>query len=548
MADENTDLIDVSDIAREIDEAATVSPDDITEAANPLRVSVLPPHHSPLKERCAAAFLDTLLVLSGYGFCGMCYRAIAFGSAAGPFPLLGWHGLIFHGLYFFLVIVILLVLEGLFSTTPGKFLCGLSIRNVRGEAPSFRAILLRNALLPIDLVLAPFFISLAITELTTHHQRLGDLAARTVVIAQRRREKAQDVSYHLIASASGRLFAFLIDGGIVAAFVFGFALFLTPEERAGSQLLVLFSPLALFLFMTLPEALTTTTFGKWIFGYGILHEDGTRVSFASSTIRTLFRIIDTNPFGMIALFISRRRQRPGDVAAGTLVVRTKRMWKRALVLLLFPVVSALLVVAGSENRSNFLSHRFELNFLPSWSGSPLGLVRRGIRPQDTKLHVLDFTFMVGNAPRTPPVFSPGETISLTFDVHGSGRYEERAWLQEDLIVRYPDDRVALKLENIVEFQEQVEFEGPIELANSMRLPSDAPEGRYTLVITLRDKITERTINEQRFFYVAKSSRPSSLRPPLQPPLQPFERKPDAQVEERNVGPADALDEREGGDS
>ncbi|MDO8846843.1 MAG: RDD family protein [Coriobacteriia bacterium] len=64
--------------------------------------------------------------------------------------------------------------------------------------------------------------------------------------------------------------------------------------------------------------------GKRIAGIRVVREGGGRVSFGTSATRNLLRIVDALPsaylVGILAVLLSRQRQRVGDMAAGTVVV------------------------------------------------------------------------------------------------------------------------------------------------------------------------------------------------------------------------------------
>lgn len=68
--------------------------------------------------------------------------------------------------------------------------------------------------------------------------------------------------------------------------------------------------------------------GKRANGLRVVREDGGPVTFPISAARNVLRIIDILPgmylVGILAILVSRRNQRLGDLAAGTLVVRERR--------------------------------------------------------------------------------------------------------------------------------------------------------------------------------------------------------------------------------
>lgn len=68
--------------------------------------------------------------------------------------------------------------------------------------------------------------------------------------------------------------------------------------------------------------------GKLALGLRVIKEGGYPISFADSAIRNLVRVVDFLPFcygaGLFVMLINKNWQRLGDLAAGTLVVKTSR--------------------------------------------------------------------------------------------------------------------------------------------------------------------------------------------------------------------------------
>jgi uncharacterized RDD family membrane protein YckC len=70
--------------------------------------------------------------------------------------------------------------------TPGKRLLGIRVRRVGGAPPGWPEVLIRNLLrILVDLVAFLIPVGLVLMLLTRRHQRIGDLAAGTVVIRER---------------------------------------------------------------------------------------------------------------------------------------------------------------------------------------------------------------------------------------------------------------------------------------------------------------------------------------------------------------------------
>ena len=507
---ENTDLIDVSDIADKFEEEA---PEEESKSISAISEPPIEERAqagfmlASLKDRLAAALIDGMFLWCLYWFMMIAYRAVAFGQPEGPIPASGWHGLIFHGLYLLICFLYFFLLEGIFFATIGKVICRMSIRDASGGQASLGGIFMRNLLRPVDIILFPLAIGVVILEKTGWHQRFGDLVGKTVVIRKlgaARREYA--LSLDIIASASGRLGAFLIDLVFLAAFVFGYLLLLNPDEPLTSMLLLVFAPVAFFLYYFLLEALSSASAGKLIAGYVICHEDGTGLDASGAAIRTAARCFDMNLFGFLCVLLSLRKQRPGDLAAGTIVCRVQRQFKGLIGALVMAAVSLSMIFAGLGNRNNLLSDSFKVNFLPGIDLKMAGFAGVSTKPIGN-LTVGQFSFAAGSPDqkRKPSIFEPGEKVYLVFNIDGFAIEDGKAWIQEDLLVRYPDDSIGLKLENVIDFHETVTKEGPVELSNNIVLPANALPGRYTVTMTLRDKNSGRQLKEQRFFYVTPAA-------------------------------------------
>jgi uncharacterized RDD family membrane protein YckC len=81
------------------------------------------------------------------------------------------------------------VAEAICGQSIGKMFFGIRVVGPEGEPPSLRSIILRNILRVLDLAVAPLLLVL----LTPLRQRIGDLAAGTVVIATDVEEDRKEV-------------------------------------------------------------------------------------------------------------------------------------------------------------------------------------------------------------------------------------------------------------------------------------------------------------------------------------------------------------------
>jgi uncharacterized RDD family membrane protein YckC len=135
-----------------------------------------------------------------------------------------------------------------------------------------------------------------------------------------------------------RFLALAVDGLILSGiFLFiGLAVFqaLVMQGRFGVKgeepfpwyLWLAFS-VAAFVYFLVCEAQWSQTLGKRLFGLRVVRSDGGRVGYGAAFARTALRIIDFLPFAYlaaaIAVTLTPRKQRLGDLAAGTVVVRPR---------------------------------------------------------------------------------------------------------------------------------------------------------------------------------------------------------------------------------
>jgi uncharacterized RDD family membrane protein YckC len=108
----------------------------------------------------------------------------------------------------------------------------------------------------------------------------------------------------------------------------------------------LFWLVALIGYFVVFEALWGRTLGKLITGTIVIDHNGRAPGFAKAATRTLLRLIEVNPLligGLpagIALLVTKRHQRMGDLLAGTYVVRKKYLNRAATASALQPSAGA----------------------------------------------------------------------------------------------------------------------------------------------------------------------------------------------------------------
>ena len=130
-----------------------------------------------------------------------------------------------------------------------------------------------------------------------------------------------------------RCLAFLIDICIISAVTTAFE-YVTVSFRAFQQdlgfgILILFYFVAWFFYGILCEYYWYgQTIGKWLLSLRVMDAHGLELRFYQIAIRNLIRMVDLFPalglIGGIAMLCNGRLQRLGDLAAGTMVVSSRR--------------------------------------------------------------------------------------------------------------------------------------------------------------------------------------------------------------------------------
>jgi uncharacterized RDD family membrane protein YckC len=127
-------------------------------------------------------------------------------------------------------------------------------------------------------------------------------------------------------SGRPRIIAFVIDNLLATAAAF---LVVAALKTENPYLAVSALSLAYLGYFFLFEALWSRTPGKYLQGLAVVDATGGRCGWRAALVRTLLRVVEANPllFGGIpaglAILASKRNQRLGDLAAGTLVVSSK---------------------------------------------------------------------------------------------------------------------------------------------------------------------------------------------------------------------------------
>jgi len=129
-----------------------------------------------------------------------------------------------------------------------------------------------------------------------------------------------------------RFFGLVIDWAVLVAYVFSvISVFDYLDIRLSTTLLLLFVALPFMLYQPVCEWLTGgQTLGKFLLKMRVARSDGGRASLGDVLLRWLLLPIDLMFCGAVAAFsmlVTPRRQRLGDLAAGTMVIKLKAYGK-----------------------------------------------------------------------------------------------------------------------------------------------------------------------------------------------------------------------------
>lgn len=121
--------------------------------------------------------------------------------------------------------------------------------------------------------------------------------------------------------------AFLVVAFLIAGGVLGEWLGRIQNETLAIILGIGLYTLSLFYFL-IPEWRFGATPGKYWMGLQVVKVDGTPCTFKSALIRTLWRLIEANPFTLLPaglmIFFTPHGRRIGDYQAGTIVVKSRK--------------------------------------------------------------------------------------------------------------------------------------------------------------------------------------------------------------------------------
>lgn len=137
---------------------------------------------------------------------------------------------------------------------------------------------------------------------------------------------SQNVNIELkVAGVGDRIMAILIDTLIITGFSLIVFFFSSGHAISSNAKMILMALLGFFVLMYhffFEWFMRGQTFGKRYRKIKVLHKSGREASVGQLLVRNLIRLIDSfYGLGLLVMFISKKSQRLGDLAAGTLVVK-----------------------------------------------------------------------------------------------------------------------------------------------------------------------------------------------------------------------------------
>src|SRR6266540_5530654 len=137
------------------------------------------------------------------------------------------------------------------------------------------------------------------------------------------------------AGFGSRLGAWLLDALILGAVAGSLGLLGLGGDLGGVVLAAIMLAVWWGYFPFFEEVMGGRTPGKRALGLRVVHTDGQPAGLGAVLLRNLIRPLDMAGLGLLML-VTRRHQRLGDLAAGTMVIRQGRVYQPAPVQLYYP--------------------------------------------------------------------------------------------------------------------------------------------------------------------------------------------------------------------
>ncbi len=453
-----------------------------------------------MQERFAAFFTDSLIFIYLLGALAMALKYFTKGDLLNPFSfrgtgaiLFGSTGLALHFLYY-------LFFEGVFLASPGKICAGLSLQKKRGGTPSLFAILVRNLFRLIDYPLV-FLTGIGLIEATRRHQRLGDLVAGTVVLREVAFEGKRLPESTPLGGSTRRTIAFLIDLAFWLPFFYGLMLLIPVQSPLISLITLNMVPTLTLLYLAITEAFFQTTIGKALLGLKVVQEDGRPATLATLLVRNLFLLVDANPVGYVCTVLSSRRQRPGDIAAGTIVVTNWKGFRHWLAVPFMILLSGTAAWFGYQNPDSFLRKGYHIKAGKyRFEALPMSVQRLTFRGM--RIEKLECGYSEDSANRKC-LYDPGHTVYLLMTLSGYTVAKDTAWIQGDLQVRDTHRNIILDRINIINASLPAGKDKSARIVTRFALHPQSLPGPYEATLTLRDLFGNTRLTESQTFTIRK---------------------------------------------
>jgi len=494
--------------------------DSSSSGLSPFDTGRFPLHAALPRDRFAAFFVDSVALTYLFLALQSLLQAKLFSQAWFLNLSLRWpflSGLSLWLIGFALVLLYYVAFEALSGSTPGKYLCRLKVVDLDGGPPTLANVFLRNLCRLFDY---PLFFGVAVLsmESSRFYQRLGDRAARTVVIKKpRKKAGAVDLRGITLASTFVRAFGFFLDLLFFGAFLWFYLSSARPQSPLFPWMMALFPLLALGYFMIF-EMFVSSTPGKILLKRQSILENGETLDNSAALLRNLLRPVDIF-LAYFLLALSRRKQRLGDYLAETLVIKKEPEKRAAIALGILLALLALLIFTASRNPDRKWFHQQIPSISvstphavskpkatapallvdappvpPSTKPSPVATKpRTGAKPQSTStaMKVSEFYLSAGPDPtqiRSDAVFHPGDLVFAFFKLSGfqkpnGGKVE----LVEDVQIEAPNGELLVDKSNVVSFSQSLGDKAQnVLFANQILLPPNPQTGSYKVLLILRD--------------------------------------------------------------
>jgi tetratricopeptide (TPR) repeat protein len=257
--------------------------------------------------------------------------------------------------------------EGIWGRSLGKLLTGTVVVDGTGRSPGILKAAARTALRIVEV--NPLFLCLpaGIAFITSaRRQRLGDMLARTYVVRAKDLKRAfpetQVATPVEVIAERSTPFPLLLRraiGAQIDILLLILILIVVPFSFFGKERLdgvehwvALFGLAAAIVYFVALEGAWGRTLGKLITGTIVVDGSGRAPGMLKAATRTLLRVVEVDPLLIggipagIALLVTKRHQRVGDLLAGTYVVRRKDLRRNALPVTARHSVAAIALCAG----------------------------------------------------------------------------------------------------------------------------------------------------------------------------------------------------------